>query len=182
VLIALALLAAAAGLLVAWRRRALALLLLASALLACAAIFAVASPWVDAKAVATAAPAALALALAGAIWLVRVDRLTGAVLATLLTVGVVWSNLLAYGGVSLAPYGHLRELQGIGVEFAGQGPALMTEFNPYGAATSSASWTAKAPRSCAPARCSCAAAAPLRRGRRWTLTSSIPPDCANTRR
>ena len=133
VLIALALFAAAAGIWAAWRRRALAVLLYASVLVACAAILAVASPWIDGKALATAAPVALALAIAGAFYTLRADRLTGAALVVLLTAGVVWSNVLAYGGVSLAPYGQLRELQRIGTEFAGQGPALMTEFNPYGA-------------------------------------------------
>ncbi len=132
-MVALAILAALFGLFAAWRRRALSLLLYASALLAAVAIVAVASPWVDAKALATAAPAALALALAGAAATLRLDRLTGAVLLAVLAGGVLWSNVLAYGGVDLAPYGQLRELEAIGHRFAGQGPTLMTEYNPYGA-------------------------------------------------
>ena len=32
--------------------------------------------------------------------------------------GVLWSNVLAYGGVSLAPYAELVELQQIGKQFA----------------------------------------------------------------
>jgi hypothetical protein len=132
-MVALAILAALLGLIAAWRRRALAPLLYAGALVAAAAIAAVASPWVDAKALATAAPAALALALAGAAATLRLDRLTGAVLLAVLAGGVLWSNVLAYGGVDLAPYGQLRELERIGHRFAGQGPALMTEYNPYGA-------------------------------------------------
>ena len=47
--------------------------------------------------------------------------------------GVLWSNALAYRGVKLAPYAQLQELEQIGEDFAGQGPALMTEYNPYGA-------------------------------------------------
>lgn len=138
ILVALAILAAPAGLWGAWRsaRRGgsgLALVLYATTLLACAAIFAVGSPWVDGKALATAAPAALLLALAGAAALARLDRPLGIGLALVLAGGVLWSNVLAYGGVSLAPYDQLRELQRIGGEFAGQGPALMTEYNPYGA-------------------------------------------------
>lgn len=39
----------------------------------------------------------------------------------------------AYGGASLAPYDQLRELEQIGERFDGEGPALMTEYNPYGA-------------------------------------------------
>jgi hypothetical protein len=133
VLIALGIFAAGAGIWAAWRNRALALLLFAGALLACIAIVVVGSPWVDAKALATAAPAALGLAIAGAIFTLRADWLTGAALVLLVSAGVVWSNALAYGGASLAPYEQLRELQRIGADYTGQGPALMTEYNPYGA-------------------------------------------------
>jgi hypothetical protein len=133
VLVALALLAALLGLWSAWRRRSTSLLLFASALLAAAAILAIGSPWVDAKALATAAPAMLSLAAVGAVATLRLDRLSGAALATVLAAGVLWSNALAYGGADLAPYGQLAELQRIGEGFAGEGPALMTEFNPYGA-------------------------------------------------
>jgi len=133
VLIALGLLAAAVGLWAAWRRRALALLLLASALLAAVAIVLVGSPWVDGKALATVAPVALALALAGAPAAMRLDRPTGIALLAVVAGGVLWSNVLAYGSVDLAPRDQLAELEQIGDELAGQGPALMTEYNPYGA-------------------------------------------------
>jgi hypothetical protein len=73
------------------------------------------------------------LAITGAIVALRTDRLTGAALIAVVAGGVLWSNVLAYGGVNLAPYDQLRELESIGEEFAGQGPALMTEYNPYGA-------------------------------------------------
>ena len=46
--------------------------------------------------------------------------------------GVFWSNALAYHDVWLAPRAQLRELELIGERFAGQGPALMTEYQPYG--------------------------------------------------
>ena len=133
VLIALAVLAALIGLWVAWRRRAVAPLLLASALLAAVAIVHVGSPWVGAKALATVAPVVLTLALLGAFAAMRADRLAGVLLVLAISGGVLWSNILAYGGVNLAPYGQLRELERIGHDFAGQGPALMTEYNPYGA-------------------------------------------------
>jgi hypothetical protein len=133
VLIALGLCAAMLGLWSAWRSRALAPLLFATALLGCAAIVAVGSPWVDGKALAIVAPVVLGLAISGAVLVFRFDRYAGAALLMAVVAGVVWSNLLAYGGVSLAPYPQLRELQKIGVDFAGQGPALMTEYNPYGA-------------------------------------------------
>jgi hypothetical protein len=133
VLIALGLAAAAVALWVAWRKRDRKTLLYASALLACAAIVVAGSPWAGGKALATASPVALTLAIAGAALLLRADRPTGRALIVVVAGGVLWSNVLAYGGVDLAPYGQLRELEEIGHEFAGEGPALMTEYNPYGA-------------------------------------------------
>ncbi|HEX2096983.1 MAG TPA: hypothetical protein VHF50_06400 [Solirubrobacterales bacterium] len=133
VLIALGLLAAALGLWAAWRRGAASLLMLASALLAAFAIVLVGSPWVDGKALATAAPAALALAVVGAVAALRLDRPTGVALLAVVAGGVLFSNVLAYGSVDLAPRDQLQELEWIGEEFAGQGPALMTEYSPYGA-------------------------------------------------
>jgi hypothetical protein len=134
VLIALALLAAAVGLWALWRRRRdSAPLLYATALVSCLAIVAVGSPWVDGKALATAAPVALSLVMIGAAAFLRADRPTGVALLAVLAGGVLWSNALAYGGVSLAPYGQLAELEEIGERFAGEGPALMTEYEPYGA-------------------------------------------------
>jgi hypothetical protein len=133
VLIALALLAALLGVWAAWRRRALSLLLFGSALLAAAAIVFVGSPWVDGKALATVAPVALSLAVAGAFAAQRLDRPTGVALLAVIAGGVLWSNVLAYGGVDLAPHEQLTELEEIGEELAGQGPALMTEYSPYGA-------------------------------------------------
>jgi hypothetical protein len=133
VLVALAIAAALLGLWAAWRRRAAAPLLYATALIAAAAIVAVGSPWAAGKALATVSPVALSLALLGALAALRLDRLSGGVLLVLIAGGVLWSNVLAYGGVSLAPYGQLSDLEKIGEEFAGEGPALMTEYNPYGA-------------------------------------------------
>jgi hypothetical protein len=46
--------------------------------------------------------------------------------------GVVWSNLLAYREVTLAPRDQLAELEAIGERIAGEGPTLMTEYQPYG--------------------------------------------------
>jgi hypothetical protein len=133
VLIALAILAAAAGIWALWRRRQSAPLLYAAALVSCAAIAFAGSPWVDGKALATAAPIALTLIMVGAAVFLHADRPTGIALLVLLTGGVLWSNALAYGGASLAPYDQLSELEEIGERFASEGPALMTEYNPYGA-------------------------------------------------
>ena len=135
VLIALTIVAAIAGLWAAWsgRRRDATLALYAASLLACAAIVIVGSPWAGAKALATASPVALSLAIAGALVALRIDRFVGGALIVVVAGGVLWSGVLAYGGVSLAPYDQLRELEQIGEEYAGQGPALMTEYSPYGA-------------------------------------------------
>ncbi|HET7510307.1 MAG TPA: hypothetical protein VFJ65_08685, partial [Solirubrobacterales bacterium] len=133
VLVGLGILAGLLGLWALWRRRATAALLYATALITCAVIVIFGSPWAGGKALATAAPVGLSLAVAGALAVLRLDRLTGTLLVVVVAGGVLWSNVLAYGGVDLAPYGQLHELEQIGNRFAGEGPALMTEYNPYGA-------------------------------------------------
>jgi hypothetical protein len=91
------------------------------------------SPWLDAKALASASPAVLVAALVGAASLIeRRRRALGGAIAAAIGVGVLWSNALAYGDVWLAPRGQLAELETIGKRFAGDGPALMTEYQPYG--------------------------------------------------
>lgn len=59
-------------------------------------------------------------------------RVEAGVAAALVTGGVLWSNALAYRDVNLAPRDQLAELEQVGREFAGQGPSLMTEFQPVG--------------------------------------------------
>jgi hypothetical protein len=85
---------------------------------------------------ATAAPAVLALALATALALAArgalFRRLLGFGALAAIVLGVVWSNALAYRDASLAPYGQLAELERIGELVAGEGPTLMTEYQPYG--------------------------------------------------
>jgi len=121
--------------LLAYQRRAWSLLLyVATAAAGCAVITHYGSPWVDAKALATASPLVLVAAAAaiGAL-LERAHWAVPLTLAALIGGGVIWSNALAYGGTSLAPRGQLHELQQIGNRIAGQGPTLMTEYQPYGA-------------------------------------------------
>jgi hypothetical protein len=134
VLIAVAGLAGAAGVLWAVRRRLgeLPLYVCASAV-GCATVIVVGSPWVEAKALATASPAFVLAALAGAAALAeRGRRVEAAVVAAAVAGGVLWSNALAYHDVWLAPRAQLVELEDIGHRFAGDGPALMTEYQPYG--------------------------------------------------
>jgi hypothetical protein len=92
------------------------------------------SPWLDGKALAEASPAMLAAAVAGGAWLVEHPRgrELGAVALVVVCGGVLWSNALTYGAVWLAPHAQLAELETIGNRFAGDGPTLMTEQQPYG--------------------------------------------------
>jgi hypothetical protein len=134
VLIAIALLAALVGLRRIWGRRALAAGAFVVGLLAGAAVLtALGSPWVAGKSLATASVAVLFLACLGAVVLwERGMRVEGGVLLGLIAVGVLWSNALAYREEFLAPFSRLSELERIGHEIAGQGPTLMTEYEPYG--------------------------------------------------
>jgi hypothetical protein len=92
------------------------------------------SPWVDGKAMATAAPAFVLAGMAGAgMVFLRGRRVEGAILGAAILFGVLWSDALAYRDVSLAPKHQLSELQTIGKRIGGTGPTLMTDYEPYGA-------------------------------------------------
>jgi hypothetical protein len=132
-LLGLTVVAAVLGLF-AVRHRALPLLVYATSCIAGAGLISVVgSPWLAAKALAVASPAAILLGLVGASCLRRRGmRAAGAALAVALVGGVLWSDVLAFRGASLAPYDRLAELEDIGTRFAGHGPALMTEYQPYG--------------------------------------------------
>jgi hypothetical protein len=91
------------------------------------------SPWLVAKALATGSPFVVLLGLTGGAALLQSGRrIEGAVLAGAITAGVLWSNVLGYSAAWIAPRGQLRELEEIGRIYQGQGPALMTEYQPYG--------------------------------------------------
>jgi len=92
--------------------------------------------WGEGKALAIASPVLLALAGAGAGQLLPRDRGpwlrgAGAVVLGALVIGVGWSYVLAVQGTTLTPYDRHLELQHIGERFAGRGPTLATEFEPY---------------------------------------------------
>ena len=151
ILIAVVIGAAIAGTALAVRVRAWSLFAyVGGTIAACAAIVVVASPWVDAKALAIASPAVLLAAtsfpaaysaltrsrleqpaLTRARFRVRRGRVAGGLFAVI-AAGVLWSNALAYREVTLAPRPQLAELEQIGDRIAGQGPTLMTEYQPYG--------------------------------------------------
>ncbi|MCW3011909.1 MAG: hypothetical protein JWO90_2313 [Solirubrobacterales bacterium] len=128
----------AAGLAVALQRRAGALLAYtAGGVLACAFLVSRGSPWVDAKAMATASPMVLTAGLALLGW-IATERYRGAARAlavvafAALATGVLWSNVLGYANSYVAPAGQIAELEAAGDRLAGQGPTLMTEYEPYG--------------------------------------------------
>ena len=139
ILVVIVCIAAAFGLWFAVRSKGIALALYGAGIpVACLVLVALGSPWVDGKAMATASPALLALAAtAGAVAITGSGRLEGVLLGGLvlctIAIGVLWSNALAYRDVNLAPYDQLAELEDIGERIEGQGPALMTEYNPFGA-------------------------------------------------
>ena len=134
VLVGVALAAGTLGAVIAYRRRAWRLLVLLATAVIGACVFVVSSgPWIEGKALAIASPAVLALALVGGAALVEAGRrVEGALVLAALVGGVAWSNVLASGDARLAPRGQLAELEAIGVRYAGEGPALMTEYQPYG--------------------------------------------------
>ena len=128
-LIAVAAVAAAVALRAAWRRRDGApVLYLAATLIGAAAIDTFSAPWIVAKALVTTSPAVLLLAMAGAATLIGGrTRWVGALALGAITAGVLWSNVLGYGDVSLAPADRFADLAGISHLVAGQGPTLVTE-------------------------------------------------------
>ena len=103
--------------------------------------------WLAGKILAAASPSVLAAAFAGVGWLLhesrrvraasrgvaRGGRVAGWAAVALLVGGVVWSNALAYGHVWLAPRDQQAELEAIGTDYRGKGPALMTDYSAYGA-------------------------------------------------
>jgi len=135
VLIVLVGAAAALGLWLALRSGGLALALYGAGVpAACLVLVVAGSPWVEGKALATASPALLVLAAAAAAAAIGRGRgVEGGIALVAIAIGVVWSNALAYRDANLAPYEQLAELEEIGGRIAGQGPALMTEHQPYGA-------------------------------------------------
>ncbi len=134
-LIVVAIGAAVAGVAFAARARAWEVVtFVVGTLLACLAIVAIGSPWIDGKVLAIASPAILfAACLAGAALVASGRRIEGVILLGVLAAGILWSTGLAYRDVNLAPRDQLAELEEIGELTAGRGPTLMTEYQPYGA-------------------------------------------------
>ncbi len=145
-LIAITIAAAVVGGIGAIRHRSWSLPLFAASALAVVAYATLSGDaWLAGKAMAVASPAVIAAALAGALLLTQPQAgqhegavpgrglsLVGKGAMVLIIVGVAWSNALAFKGVSLAPVAPHAELEAIGREFDGQGPALMTDYSVFG--------------------------------------------------
>ena len=139
VLIGVLLVGIVAGLALAWRRRALGMpLYVATGVGGAVIIFGLervglSSPWLNAKAMAEASPALVAAGAAGAAAIFETGRrVEAALIGAAIAAGVLWSNGLSYSSAWLAPRSQLAELATIGARFAGQGPTLMTDTEPYG--------------------------------------------------
>jgi len=123
----------------AWRRgRWEVVAALATAVFACLVYVGTATTWVASKALASSSPLVLGVALVGvaaAIEGVRRVEVGGAAMAMFAVIagGVLLSNVMQYHAVILAPSDRLMELEHIGSKYSGQGPGLLTEFEPYGA-------------------------------------------------
>jgi hypothetical protein len=92
------------------------------------------SPWVDAKALAVASPAPLLLAFVGIASLEReFGRAVPLILALLVGGGVLWTDVRAYHDATITPHARHQELADIAGRFSAERPALMTEYDPWGA-------------------------------------------------
>lgn len=90
--------------------------------------------WLQLKAFCMTAPISLALAFAGAAWLLRRARplqLAGLAAGVAVGLGVLYGNALQYHHTTLADYGRLMDLKRIDARYAGQGPALFPNFDEF---------------------------------------------------
>lgn len=137
ILVVLVAISAISAAVIAWRRaRWEVVVALATGVFACLVYVEGATPWVAGKALASASPLVLGVGLAGAAIAVENRRrieigAVGGVVLAALAAGVLWSTAMQYHGVLLAPSARLMELETIGAKFSGQGPALLTDYEPY---------------------------------------------------
>lgn len=119
--------------------------LLASFLSIIAYSYLYAGIWLTGKAIAVASPFFLLAALMGVYYawvhirdssnlVFRTWKIHYLVMvsAVLISSGVLISDVITYKNVWLAPYSQMNELETIGKLYAGQGPALMTEYSVFG--------------------------------------------------
>lgn len=133
VLIALTCIAVVVGLVAVVRKRAWGGICLASAvIIGTLVIVAVGSPWADAKAYAIAGPSIVFLGIAGMGFLIGsggARRVAGVVGAGAIAVGVLASNVMAYGEVSPGPRDRFEELERISAGLKGR--VLLPDFDEF---------------------------------------------------
>ncbi len=88
--------------------------------------------WTDAKVLMLLSPVVMLAALIGAFSIRGGRGVEGALVAGFIALGVLGSDALAYHATGLAPTQRYAEFITIGHRFAGQGPALLTDFDEYG--------------------------------------------------
>ncbi len=88
--------------------------------------------WADAKLMMITSPMVMLLAWSG-VRVLRESRLgpLAFALATALAAGVLGSDLMQYGGTTVAPTDRYEELASLDTRFAGRGPTLFTDFDEY---------------------------------------------------
>lgn len=133
VAIGLALIVAVVGVIALLRSRRFALVgWVALMLVLWLALDAFASTWANAKTLMLTSSVVVLIVWAGIAAIRRSPaRLLAWVLALLFVAGVFGSNALQYHSTNLAPTARYEELARIGSRFAGQGPALVTDFDEY---------------------------------------------------
>ncbi len=141
--IGLTLISAAFALFLALRRRSFGVpFYVAVALIGSGVVyFSGGTPWVTGKSLAFSSPAVLVAALAGAgiLWGARraagprglARRIGAGLMIAALGGGVMYSNVLAYHDVTLAPRAAMVELQHLGPLVAGKGPTFMNAYEVY---------------------------------------------------
>jgi hypothetical protein len=107
--------------------------LAAATLVSTVALLVVGGPWIDAKALAIAAPVPLAAA-AAALLAVRDGpwKELAAIGGVILVAGCIASSWLVARDVYIAPRAELVELRDMGEQLAGQGPTLVLNYEGYG--------------------------------------------------
>jgi hypothetical protein len=137
VLIALAFLSALLGAAHMLRIRAYALLAwIACMLIVWLLVSESVTTWAGAKTLMLTSPVVVLAAWGGVAWLrasspAASSRLAAGALALALAGGVLASDALQYHSSDLAPTARYQELASLGSRFAGQGPALFTDFDEY---------------------------------------------------
>jgi hypothetical protein len=89
--------------------------------------------WVDAKTLMLSSPIVMVLAWSGVAGLQGhvAARVAAGLLGAVIVAGVLASDALQYNATNLAPTDRYDELATINTRFAGQGPALYTDFDEY---------------------------------------------------